>query len=61
MDKVIGRNCELNSLGDNFLDKFTKGVEEDNGVERFRVVIGLLVWFRDDDSGGYLEVFRPMP
>ena len=61
MDKVVGRNRELNSLGDDFLDKFTKSVEEDNGPERFRVVIGLLVWFRDDDSGGYLEVFRPMP
>ena len=60
MNKVVGCNSELKSLGDNFLDEFAKGVKKDYGTESFRVVIGLLVQFRDDDSGGNLEVFRPM-
>ena len=60
MNKVVGRNSELKSLGDNFLDKFAKGVKKDDGMESFQVVIGLLVRFRDDDSGGNFEVFRPM-
>ena len=60
MNKVIGRNSELKPLGDNFLDEFAKGVKKDDGTEIFWVVIGLLVRFRDDDSGGNLEVFRPM-
>ena len=60
MNKVVGCNSELKSLSDNFLDKFAKGVKEDYGTESFWVVVGLLVRFRDDDSGGNLEVFRPM-
>ena len=61
MNKIVGHNSKLKSLGNSFFDEFAKCVEKDNGTKSFRIIVRLLVWFRDDDSGGNLEIFRPMP
>jgi len=61
VNKIIGYNSELKSLSNSFFNEFAKCVEKDDGTKSFRIVIRLLVRFRDDDSGGNLEIFRLMP
>jgi len=51
---------KLYSLGNYFFDKFTEGVEENNGAKRFQTIVRCLVWFGNDDCGGSFEVIRPM-
>ena len=60
MNEVIFDNVELESFGDHLLDEFAKSVEEDDGAERFGVVVSWLVWLRNDYYRGSLEVIRPV-
>jgi len=48
MNKIIFNNVELESFSDHLLDEFANSVEEDNGVEKFGIVISQLVWLRDN-------------
>jgi len=48
MNEIVFGNIELESFGNYLLDEFADSVEEDDGVERFGVVINQLIWLRDD-------------
>jgi len=48
INKIVFDDVELESFGDHLLNEFADSVEEDNGVERFGVVISRLVWLRND-------------
>jgi len=48
MNKIIFDDVELYSFSNHFLDKFADNVEEDDGAERFGVVVSWLVWLRND-------------
>jgi len=39
VNEVISYNVELESFGDDLLDKFANSVEEDDGAKRFGVII----------------------
>ena len=58
MNKVVFDDVELESFSDHLLNEFAKSVEEDDGIERFGVVISWLVWLRNDYRRGSLEVIR---
>jgi len=60
MDEIVGRNNELYSLSNYFFDKFTKGIEENNGVKCFQTIVRCFVQFGNDDCRGSFEVIRPM-
>jgi len=48
MNEIIFDDVELESFGNHLLDEFANSVEEDDGAERFGVVISRLVWHRND-------------
>jgi len=48
MNEIVFDDMELESFGDHLLNEFANSVEEDNGAERFGVVISRFVWLRDD-------------
>jgi len=58
MNIVIFNNMELESFSNHLLNEFAKSVEEDDGTERFGVVISWLVWLRNDYRRRSLEVIR---
>jgi len=60
MNEVVGCDDKLESLSNNFFNKFAKSVQKNNGVKCFWIVVQCLVWFGNDDCCGNLEVFRPM-
>ena len=48
MNEIVFDNVKLESFGNHLLDEFADSVEENDGVERFGVVINWLVWLRND-------------
>ena len=48
MNEIVFDDMELESFGNHLLNEFADSVEEDNGVEKFGVVISWLVWLRDN-------------
>ena len=58
MNKVISYDVELESFGDNLLNKFAESIEKNNGVKGFGVVISWPIWLGYDHHGGMLEVAR---
>jgi len=48
MNEIIFDDMELESFGDHLLDEFANSVEEDDGAERFGVVVSWLVWLRNN-------------
>ena len=60
MNEVIFDNMELESFSNYLLDEFAESVKEDDGTERFGVVVSQLVWLRNDYHRGSLEVVGPV-
>jgi len=60
MNEVIFDNMELESFSNHLLNEFAESVEEDDGTERFGVVVSRLVWLRNDYHRGSLEVIGPV-
>jgi len=60
VNEVISYNVELESFGNDLLDKFADSVEEDNGVKGFGVIICWLIWLGYNHHGEMLEVTRPV-
>jgi len=59
MNEIVFDNMELESFSDHLLDEFADSVEEDDGAERFGVVVSQLVWLRNDYHRWLLEVVGP--
>ena len=51
---------ELKSIADDFLNKFSYRIEENNRSEKFRGIIQFLVRFEDDDRHRSFEIRRPI-
>jgi len=60
MNEVVFDDMELESFSNHLLDEFAESVEEDDGMERFGVVVSRLVWLRNDYCRGSLEVIGPV-
>ena len=60
MNKVVFDDMELESFSNHLLNEFAESVEEDDGTERFGVVVSQLVWLRNDYHRGSLEVIGPV-
>jgi len=60
INEVIFDDMELESFSDHLLNEFAKSVEEDDGMERFKVIVSRLVWLRNDYYRGSLEVIGPV-
>jgi len=60
MNEVISYDVELESFGNDLLNKFADSVEEDNGAKGFGVIICQLIWLGYNHHGGMLEVARPV-
>jgi len=60
VNKVISYDMELESFGNNLLDKFANSVEEDNEVKGFGVIVCQLIWLGYNHRGGTLEVAGPV-
>jgi len=56
VNEVISYDMELESFGDDLLNKFANSVEEDNRVKGFGVIICRLIWLGYNHHGGTLEV-----
>jgi len=50
---------DLKSFANNFLNKFSKHVEEDNRTKSLWRIIYQFVWFRDNDRHKSLKMRRP--
>ena len=60
MNEVISYDVELESFGDDLLNKFADSVEEDNEAKGFGVIICQLIWLGYNHHGGTLEVAGPV-
>ena len=60
VNEVISYDVELESFGDDLLDKFANSVEEDDGVKEFGVIIYWLIWLGYNYRRGILEVAGPV-
>ena len=60
MDEVVRSCMELKSITDNFFDKFTQCVQQNNRSERLRGIIWQFVWFQNDNSCWCFKVWRPI-
>ena len=60
MNEVISYDVELESFGDDFLDKFANSVEENDGAKGFGVIVCRLIWLGYNYYGGMLEVAGPV-
>jgi len=60
VNKVISYDVELESFGDDFLDKFANSVEKNDGAKGFGVIICRLIWLGYNYHGGMLEVAGPV-
>lgn len=60
MNEIIPNNVKLKSFSDNFLNEFTKSVEENYRLKRLGMVIGHFVWLRYNYSRGSFEMVGPM-
>jgi len=60
MNEVVFDDMELESFSNHLLDEFAESVEEDDGMERFGIVVSWLVWLRNDYCRGSLEVIGPV-
>jgi len=60
INEVVFDDMELESFSDHLLNEFAKSVEEDDGMERFGIIISRLVWLRNDYHRESLEVIGPV-
>jgi len=60
VNEVISYNVELESFGDDLLDKFADSVEEDDRVKGFGVIICWLIWLGYNHCGEMFEVAGPV-
>ena len=51
---------ELESFGNNLLDKFANSVEKNNGAKEFGMIICQLIWLEYNHHEGMLEVAGPV-
>jgi len=60
VNEVISYDVELESFGNDLLDKFANSVEEDDGVKGFGVIVYWLIWLGYNYYEGMLEVAGPV-
>lgn len=60
MNEVIFYDMELESFGNNLLDKFANSVEENDGAKGFGMIIYWLIWLEYNHYRRMLEVARPV-
>jgi len=51
---------ELETVADDFFDKFASGIKQYDGVKGLRGVVRILFWFGDDHCVGELEMRQPI-
>jgi len=60
VNEVISYDVELESFGNDLLDKFAYSVEENDGMKEFGVIICRLIWLGYNHRRGMLEVAGPV-